>query len=99
MTQRLTFQIRFRKMIIPVICSLIIIYFFIYGMRSIQDRSRLLAEISVLKQQYSLVHDRRLEIESHVGLLQPDHINPDFLDEKSREILGMMHRDEIIISE
>jgi len=86
-------------MIIPVICSLIIIYFFIYGMRSIQDRSRLLAEISVLKQQYSLVHDRRLEIESHVGLLQPDHINPDFLDEKSREILGMMHRDEIIISE
>jgi len=98
MTQSLTIQIRFRKMIIPVICTMIIMYFFIYGMRSIRDRSRLLEEISVLKQQYSLVHDRKLEIESHVGLLQPDHVNPDFLDEKSRETLGMMHRDEIIIS-
>lgn len=84
-------------MIIPMICSLIIIYFFIYGLRGIQDRSRLLKEISVLQQQYSLLHDRRLEIESHVGLLQPDHVNPDYLDEKSRETLGLMHRDEIII--
>ena len=84
-------------MIIPMVCSLIIGYFFIYGMRSMQAKANLHAEISVLEQEYSLVHERRVDIESHVGLLQPDHVNPDYLDEKSREILSLMHEDEIVI--
>ena len=62
-----------------------------------QAKANLYAEISVLEQEYSLVHERRLGIESHVGLLQPGHVNPDFLDEKSREMLGLMHKDEIVI--
>ncbi|MBL4802246.1 MAG: septum formation initiator family protein [Emcibacter sp.] len=84
-------------MIIPMICSLIIVYFFIYGMRGMQAKANLLEEISVLEQEYSLVHERKVDIESHVALLQPGHVNPDFLDEKSREMLGLMHPDEIII--
>jgi len=84
-------------MIIPMICSLIIIYFFVYGMRSIQQRSSLREQISVLNQEYSLVHKRRVKIESHVKLLRPDHVNPDFLDQESRKILGLMYRDEIVI--
>ena len=80
-----------------MICSLIIVYFFIYGMRGMQAKSNLLEEISVLEQEYNLVHERKVDIESHVGLLQPNHVNPDFLDEKSREMLGLMHRDEIVI--
>ncbi len=84
-------------MIIPMICSLIIVYFFIYGLRSMQVKASLLKEISVLEQEYNLVHERRVDIESHVSLLQPDHVNPDYLDEKSREILGVMHKDEIVI--
>ncbi len=84
-------------MVIPMICSLIFVYFFIYGIRSIQERASLLEEISVLEQEYSLVHARKVDIESHVRLLQPGNVNSDFLDEKSREILGLMHRDEIVI--
>lgn len=84
-------------MIIPMICSLIIVYFFIYSMRSLQVKANLTAEITVLEQEYALVHERRVDFESHVGLLQPEHVDPDFLDEQSREMLGLMHRDEIII--
>ncbi|MCF8474538.1 MAG: hypothetical protein K9G26_07570 [Emcibacter sp.] len=62
-----------------------------------QTKANLLDEISVLNQEYSLMHERRMEIESHVELLKPDHINSDFLDEKSREMLGLMHKDDIII--
>lgn len=78
-------------------CSLLIVYFLIFGMRSMQVKVNLNGEISVLEQEYNLVHERRLDIERHVELLQPDHVNPDFLDEKSREILGLMHKDEIVI--
>lgn len=84
-------------MIIPMICSLIIAYFFIYGLRNMQVKASLMKEISVLEQEYNLVHDRRVEIQSHVSLLQPDHVDPDYLDEKSREMLGVMHKDEIVI--
>ncbi|MCK5425521.1 MAG: septum formation initiator family protein [Emcibacter sp.] len=90
-------QNRFRKMAIPMACSLLIGYFFIFGMRSMQTKISLNNEISVLEQEYSLIHERRLGIESHVELLQPGHVNPDFLDEKSREILGLIHKDEIVI--
>ncbi len=76
---------------------MLIVYFFIYGMRSMQAKANLNVEISVLEQEYNLVHERRMGIESHVQLLQPDHVNPDFLDEKSREMLGLMHKDEIVI--
>ncbi len=84
-------------MIIPMICAMIIVYFFIYGMRSMQVKASLIEKISALEQEYNLVHERKIDIESHVILLQPDNVNPDFLDEKSREILGLMHKDEVII--
>ncbi len=84
-------------MIIPMICAMIIVYFFVYGMRSMQVKANLIEEIAALEQEYSLIHERKVEIESHVALLQPDNVNPDFLDEKSREILGLMHKDEVII--
>lgn len=80
-----------------MICSLIIVYFFIYGMSSMQAKSRLIEEISMLEMEYGLVHERRLEFERQTSLLHPDHINPDFLDQESRNILGLMHDDEIII--
>jgi len=84
-------------MIIPMICALIIVYFFVYGMRGMQVKASLIAEIAILEQEYYLVHERKVDIESHAALLQPDNVNPDFLDEKSREILGLMHKDEVII--
>ncbi len=84
-------------MIVPMICAMIIVYFFIYGMRSMQVKANLIEEIAALEQEYSLVHERKVDMESHVTLLQPDNVNPDFLDEKSREILGLMHKDEVII--
>lgn len=66
-------------------------------MHSNQTKIQLLEEIYVLEQEYSLIHERRVDLESHVSLLQPEHIDPDFLDEKSREMLGLMHEDEIVI--
>lgn len=84
-------------MVVPIFCSLIIVYFLVYGMRGMQAKANLLEEISVLEQEYSLVHERKVDIESHVKLLQPDHVDPDFLDETAREILGVMHEDEIVI--
>ena len=80
-----------------MICSLIIVYFLIYGLRSMQDKANLLDEIALLEHEYQLVHERKVDIEKHVGLLKPEHVNPDFLDEKSRETLGLMHEDEIVI--
>ncbi len=84
-------------MLVPTICSMVIVYFLIHSMHSNQTKTQLLEEIYVLEQEYSLIHERRVDLESHVSLLQPDHIDPDFLDEKSREMLGLMHEDEIVI--
>lgn len=86
-------------MVIPMICALIIVYFLIYGVRSMQVRANLLKEITVLEQEYERVHERKTDMESHVALLKPGQVNPDFLDEKSRETLGLMHKDEIVILE
>jgi len=97
MAKTVDIQNRFQKMIIPMICSLIIVYFFIYGMRSMQDKANLLEEIAVLEQEYHLVHERKTDIEKHVALLKPEHVDPDFLDEKARETLGLIHEDEIVI--
>jgi len=86
-------------MVVPTICAMIIVYFLIYGLRGMQAKTNLLDEISVLEQQYGLVRERKRGLESHVELLQPNRVNPDFLDEKSREMLGLMHKDEIVIIE
>jgi len=88
---------RFQKMTVPMVCALIIGYFFIYGMRGKQEEARLVEEIKILQQEYDLLHERRLDHEKHVALLKPRHINPDYLDEKSREILGLIHPDEVVI--
>ena len=84
-------------MTVPTVCSMVIVYFLIHGMRSMQVEAQLLEEIAILEQEYNLIHERKTELDGHVALLQPDHINPDFLDEKSREMLGLMHKDEIVI--
>lgn len=84
-------------MAVPMICALIIVYFFIHGMRGKQEEAHLLEEINILQQEYDLIHERRVDYEMHVSLLKPEHINPDYLDEKSREILGLMHADEVVI--
>ncbi len=44
----------------------------------------------------ALAEEHRL-LEHKVGLLQPDHLDPDLLDEQARRLLNYGHRDDLVV--
>ena len=43
------------------------------------------------------IRDERRTLENRVGLLRPESLDPDMLDEWSRRILNFGHRDETVV--
>ena len=39
----------------------------------------------------------RERLRRRVELLHPEHLDPDMLDERARETLGLMHPDEVVV--
>ena len=46
---------------------------------------------------YAALDQQRAELKNRVALLDPDHADPDMVDEMTRKELNVVHPDEVIV--
>ncbi|MFC7050741.1 FtsB family cell division protein [Emcibacter nanhaiensis] len=93
---------RFQKMAVPLASLFVLSYFgfhALHGKNGLPAHVELQKDIDALQAEYDSIHAVRTELESHIGLLNSENVDPDYLDELSRRYLGYSHQDEIIILE
>lgn len=49
------------------------------------------------EKQYAMLDQKRTVLKNRVALLDPDHANPDMVDEMVRKELNVAHPDEVIV--
>jgi cell division protein FtsB len=64
------------------------------GILAYGDYKRQLAK---RERDYAVLDHRREVIKNRVALLDPDHANPDMVDEMTRKELNVVHPDEVIV--
>ena len=64
------------------------------GMLAYGDYKRQLAQ---RERDYQALDRRREVLRNRVALLDPDHANPDMVDEMTRKELNVVHPDEVIV--
>ncbi len=72
-------------------------YHALEGNHGLRANRQLSSDIIKLEQRASLLHEEKQRLERKVALLRPDNLDPDLLAERTREVLGFTHPDEIII--
>jgi cell division protein FtsB len=82
-----------KKITFNMVILLMLLYFVfhsIYGSRGIIAYFKLQAELENAHNKLSLLRAERLEIENRAKLLRPGSLDRDMLDEKARNILGVV---------
>lgn len=72
-------------------------YHVIQGDRGLIAWLKLSQQVETAQLQYDETVARRTEFAHRVGLLQPQSLDPDLLEERVRSVLGLAHPDDIII--
>ena len=72
-------------------------YHAIQGGRGLVAYARLSQEVARAEQVLQLTEAERSRLARRVGLLHPEHLDADMLDERAREALGLLHPDEVVI--
>lgn len=88
-----------RKTIFNIIMCVMLLYFIfhsIYGSRGILAYFKLQAELEGAHQKLNLLRAERLEVENRAKLLRPGSLDKDMLDEKARNILGVVGNNELV---
>jgi cell division protein FtsB len=91
---------RSRPAIAPFLFAVAVAYFafhFVQGDRGLIAYLRVNQQIEDTQAQLTTLGGERAKLEHRVGLLRPDHLDRDMLDERTRSVLGVAHRDEVII--
>lgn len=86
--------------ILPAALVLWIAYFgyhVVQGDRGLAAYARLEQDLVRAQTQYREARAVRQRLEDRVALLNPAHIDADMLDERARIVLGVAHRDEVVI--
>ena len=74
-----------------------------FGAYAILGRNGLLAygdykqQVVKRQQAYARIDAERRVLKNRVALLDPDHANPDMVDEMTRKELNVVHPDEVIV--
>ena len=74
-----------------------------FGAYAILGRNGLLAygdykqQVVRREHAYAVIHAQRRVLKNRVALLDPDHANPDMVDEMTRKELNVVHPDEVIV--
>jgi len=87
-------------MAFPLAILFVVVYFgfhAFHGKNGFQARVTLEQDIASLEEKYQAIHEKRTNIQKHVDLLSPEHVDPDFLEEMVRRQLGYSHPDDIIL--
>lgn len=91
---------RARHVLGPVIGICVVSYFVyhvIHGDRGLIAWRSLDQRVTLAEIELSQVRVERETMEHRVGLLRPESLDPDMLDEWSRRILNFGHRDETVV--
>ena len=72
-------------------------YHAVQGGRGLMAYARLSQETALAEQVLALTEAERERLERRVGLLHPDRLDADMLDERARETLGLVHPDEAVM--
>ena len=91
---------RARQVLGPAIGICIVSYFVyhvIHGDRGLIAWRSLGQRLATAGVELNQIRTERNILEHRVGLLRPDSLDPDMLDEWSRRILNFGHRDETVI--
>lgn len=91
---------RSRPAIAPFLFAVAVAYFafhFVQGDRGLIAYLRFNQQIEDTQAQLSALGEEKVRLEHRVSLLRPDQLDRDMLDERTRTVLGVAHRDEVII--
>ena len=72
-------------------------YHIIEGNHGIRAWWKLDTQLSQAHKKLEILHKTRDSLEQRVQLLNPSSLCPDMLEERSREVLGYIHPNEIVI--
>jgi cell division protein FtsB len=73
------------------------LYHTVQGDRGWLSMLRLQQQVNAEQDELSQLQKQHHELEHRVQLMRPDSLDPDLLDEKSRELLNYSKPDEIVI--
>jgi cell division protein FtsB len=93
-------QKRIRQAILPVVGFCLVSYFIYHTLQG--DRGwfamlRMKHEVAAAQQTLGHLRDERKELEHRTQLLHDNSLDPDLLEEKSRELLNYSRPNEIVI--
>ena len=94
------FRLRSSHIIGPVIGVCLIVYFIyhaFHGDRGLIAFWQLSKQVTQAENTYSLLSQKRAELQNRVALLNPHTLNSDMIDERARFMLGYTKSDEIVI--
>lgn len=89
----------FDLLLLPA-CIAMLAYFgwtYFHGSRSVAAHAQVELRIAALEKRFEAVRAERLAQDQRVGLLRPQNLDPDMLEERAREVLQYTSGDEIII--
>jgi len=91
---------RTRAAIAPFLLLMMVVYFgtsFVNGDRGLLAWLRLNDEIAVARADLADLEAERGLMEHRIGLLRPDSLDLDMLDERARLLLGFARPDEVLV--
>jgi cell division protein FtsB len=91
---------RFNQILGPLIALLLMVYFgyhIVQGERGLFSWMRLRQKIVESQEQLSEIQSEKETLEMRVGLLRPDSLDQDMLEERARKILNWGYPGEVVI--
>lgn len=91
---------RARHIVGPVLGITLFAYFayhVIQGDRGLIAWWKLSQQVETAEVEFNRIAAERAEFAHRVGLLQPQNLDPDLLEERARVTLGLVHPDDIVI--
>jgi cell division protein FtsB len=91
---------RVTDIVLLPLCLAMLAYFgwtYFHGSRSVAANEQLVLRIAELEKRYEATRTERLQQDQRVGLLRSQNLDADMLDERARELLRYVSKDEIVI--
>ena len=93
-------RLRSSHIIGPIIGVCLIVYFLyhaVQGDRGLIAFWQLSKQVTQAENTYSMLNQKRAELQNRVTLLNPYSLNSDMIDERARLMLGYTKPDEVVI--
>ncbi len=93
-------RVRARKIAPPVLAACVVAYFgyhALHGERGFPALRELKGDLSQARATAARLAEERAPLARRVGLLRPDNLDPDLLEERANLLLGYSHGDDLII--